>query len=88
MILLLMPKLTINFNMEPTDFSWALRALKTGAKIARDGWNGKDMWLALQVPDENSKMRRPYIYMYPVDGNLVPWVASQTDILAEDWHVV
>jgi hypothetical protein len=42
----------------------------------------------MQVPDEHSKMKRPYLYMSPVDGDLVPWVASQSDLLAEDWiHV-
>lgn len=73
--------------MEPSDFSWALTQLKKGSKISRRGWNGKDMWLNLQVPDENSKMRRPYIYMKPIDGDLVPWVASQSDLLAEDWYL-
>lgn len=69
------------------DFSDALVAVKSGAKISRSGWNGPSQWLALQVPDENSKMRRPYLYMSPVDGDLVPWVASQSDLLATDWHV-
>jgi len=74
--------------MEPADLGWALRQLKQGSKITRDGWNGKNQWLSLQVPDENSKMKRPYIYISPVDGDLVPWVASQSDLLAEDWSVV
>ena len=69
-------------------FSEALIALKGGMKIARTGWNGQNMFLQLQTPDENSKMQRPYIYMSPVDGKLVPWVASQTDMLAEDWIIV
>lgn len=43
------------------------------------------MWLELQVPDEHSKMTLPYIYMKTVTGDLVPWIASQTDILSEDW---
>lgn len=71
--------------MEMTDFAWALRKLRSGAKMARQGWNGQGMWISLQEPDENSKMKRPYIYMYPVDGELVPWVASQSDLLANDW---
>lgn len=70
------------------DFGQALAALKAGGKVARDGWNGKDMYVELQVPDEHSKMRRPYLFMRPVDGDLVPWVASQSDLLAEDWQVV
>lgn len=70
------------------NFGEALDALKRGRKVTRAGWNGKGMWLSLQVPDEHSKMRRPYVYMRPVDGDLVPWVASQSDLLAEDWSVV
>lgn len=70
------------------DFGDALANLKHGFKMTRAGWNGKDMWVALQVPDEHSKMRRPYLYMSPIDGALVPWVASQTDLLADDWKVV
>lgn len=70
------------------DFGAAIQTLRNGGKVARENWNGKGQFLALQVPDENSKMRRPYIYISPVDGELVPWVASQSDILAEDWIVV
>lgn len=69
-------------------FSTALSYLKVGRKVARSGWNGKGMWLALQTPDEHSKMTLPYIYMSTVTGDLVPWLASQTDILAEDWEMV
>ena len=70
------------------DFSGAVRALKRGDKVARSGWNGKGMWLGLQVPDAHSKMGLPYIYMSTVTGQLVPWQASQTDILSEDWELV
>jgi hypothetical protein len=45
------------------------------------------MWLTLQVPDTNSKMSLPYVYMKTVDDKLVPWLCSQTDLLAEDWLV-
>lgn len=67
------------------DFGYAVRLLKAGKRVSREGWNGRGMWLALQVPDEHSKMGLPYIYMRTVDGKLVPWLASQTDMLAEDW---
>lgn len=70
------------------DFSQALFAMKGGARIARLGWNGQGMWITIQYPDSNSMMGRPYIYMCPVDGQLVPWVASQSDLLADDWIVV
>lgn len=73
------------------NFGHALESLKGGAKIYREGWNGKGLWLELQRPDENSKMTLPYIYInYPDDakttaGARVPWVTSQTDVLADDW---
>lgn len=70
------------------DFGKALLLLKDGKAVTRSGWNGKGMWLALQVPDAHSKMTLPYIFMLTVTGHLVPWVASQTDMLAEDWKVV
>lgn len=75
--------------MEPTfDFGQALSMLKQGERVSRVGWNGKGMWLKMQVPDDHSKMRRPYIYMCPADSQFVPWVASQSDILGDDWFVV
>lgn len=70
------------------NFGDALSALKEGKRVSRTGWNGKGMWLELQVPDTHSKMTLPYIYMKTVDDNRVPWLASQTDMLAEDWGVV
>jgi hypothetical protein len=70
----------------PMDFGEALHALKHGHAVCREGWNGKGMWLRLQVPDVGSKMSLPYIYMRTAQGDLVPWLASQTDMLAEDWR--
>lgn len=70
------------------NFGEAIADLKAGGKVGRSGWNGKNMWLKLQIPDANSKMTLPYIYMYTAQGDLVPWLASQTDMLAEDWEVV
>ena len=75
-------------------FGAAIEALKAGEKVSRSGWNGVGLWLELQVPDAHSKMTLPYIFMsYPdnaknTPGARVPWLASQTDILAEDWLVV
>ena len=68
-------------------FAGALHALKQGGKVCRTGWNGRGMYIELQTPTETSKMTRPYIFMKTVDEQLVPWVASQTDLLAEDWIV-
>jgi len=66
-------------------FSNALVHLKEGWRVGRLGWNGKGMWIALQTPTDLSKMTLPYIYMRTATDDLVPWLASQTDILAEDW---
>lgn len=74
--------------VETHDFSQALLLIKNGNRVARTGWNGQGMFLELQTPDENSKMKKPYIYMSPVDGELVPWVASHSDLLSDDWYVV
>lgn len=70
------------------DFGSALNCLKRGQKVGRKGWNGKNMWLALQTPDAHSKMTLPYIYMYTAQGDLVPWLASQSDMLSTDWEIV
>lgn len=64
---------------------WAVKAMQNGEQVARQGWNGKNMYLALQVPDAHSKMTQPYVYMKTAEGNLVPWLCSQTDLLATDW---
>lgn len=90
--------------MEPNfDFSDALRHLKDGRKVARSGWNGKGMFLFLVsgsrfkvnrppllgiYPEGTEISYRPHIDMKTVDGEVVPWVASQTDLTAEDWRVV
>ena len=67
-------------------FSEALIHLRNGFRVARKGWNGKGMWLELQVPDEHSKMKRPYIFITPDADHVVPWVASQADLLGDDWY--
>ncbi len=69
-------------------FGTALVLLEEGYVVAREGWNGKGMYLELQVPDSGSKMSLPYIYMCTVTYVLVPWLASQTDILSDDWVLV
>ena len=75
-------------------FGQAIEAMKRGDKVSRAGWNGKGLWLELQAPGANCKMTLPYIFMsYPSDakttpGARVPWLASQTDMLAEDWAIV
>ena len=79
------------------NFGLAIEALKMGIAVARKGWNGNGIYLELQVPDEHSKMTLPYIYI--VTDSLItdnphapkgrcPWLASQTDMLADDWYIV
>lgn len=79
------------------NFGQALQELKQGNKAARLGWNGKGIFIELQVPDENSKMTSPYIFIDTTGlqtnnemapKSRVPWLASQTDMLAEDWEIV
>lgn len=66
------------------DFSQAFSALKSGSKIKRPSWAG---YLILQVPDEHSKMNRPYIYAVCKDGEVVPAVLNNLDLMAEDWEL-
>ena len=84
-------------------FGLAVEAVKKGKKIARAGWTAKDMFLFL-VPGSTFKVNRaPLLGIYPegteinyhahidmktADGTIVPWLASQTDVLADDWIVV
>lgn len=77
------------------NFGKCLEELKNGSKMRRCGWNGRGIFIELQRPDEYSKMTHPYIYMDSTGlqtnneaspKNIVPWLASQTDMLAEDWE--
>ena len=69
------------------DIGQAVNRLRSGDKIARAGWNGKGQYVELQVPDEGSKMTLPYVLIHTVQGDLVPWLCSQTDLLANDWEI-
>lgn len=73
--------------MNSDGIGWAVKQMRDGQRVRRAGWNGKGMWLALQVPDEHSKMTLPYVYMSTAQGTLVPWLCSQTDLLAVDWEL-
>jgi hypothetical protein len=85
------------------DFGYAIQSLKDGGKVTRAGWNGKGMFIFL-VPGSTFQVNRtPLLGIYPegttinyrshidmktVDDQIVPWVASQTDMLADDWDQV
>jgi hypothetical protein len=78
-------------------FGSAIECLKQGERLARTGWNGKGIFIELQVPDAHSKMTFPYIYIDTMGlqtdnpdapKKRVPWLASQTDMLSNDWFVL
>lgn len=82
------PKKVFDDAYRPADamsFGLAIEALKKGHKVSRAGWNGKGMYLLLQMPDAHSKMTMPYIYMKTAEHKYVPWLASQNDMLCDDW---
>lgn len=95
------------------NFGQAIEALRQGKKVAREGWNGRGMWIVLmpslylppyntadiyrKVNDRTAKHigedkpldSQPYIAMWTAQGKWQPgWLASQADMLAEDWQIV
>lgn len=90
--------------MDSMDFGRALVYLRDGARLARDGWNGRDMFVVYQkgypngiaingntaeatgIPAGTVCCFRPYLMMRTADGDFVPWVASQSDLLSDDWY--
>lgn len=85
------------------NFSKALEELKKGNKVSREGWNGKGMFLFLVPGSEFKVSRPPLLGIYPegteikyhahvdmktAQGDVVPWLCSQTDMLADDWGIV
>ncbi|MGN0398797.1 MAG: DUF2829 domain-containing protein [Blautia sp.] len=80
------------------NFCDAIKYLKRGMKVARKGWNGKGMFLEYVDPYMNRQFRLtetdpagtflPWIGMKTADNGFVPWLASQTDMLSEDWVFV
>jgi hypothetical protein len=94
------PKDVFDKAYRPTtsmSFGVAIEALRAGRRVARSGWNGKGIFCELQTPDAHSKMTSPYIYInttglqtdnQDAPKSLVPWLASQTDMLSEDWEVL
>ena len=85
------------------DFGEALKALKQGKKVAREGWNGKGQFVyyipsdrypaktdvAKSIADEDGKVAyRPYLALKTVQGDIATWQPSISDCLAEDWQIV
>lgn len=89
-------------EVDGLSFGLAVEALKQGHKVARKGWNGKGMWLSLvntghydvgvsavKGRDYDASVElAPWIGMKTADNKYVPWLASQTDVLSEDWEIV
>jgi hypothetical protein len=89
--------------LDALSFGHAVEAMKAGHKVARSGWNGKGMFLFLVAGSVFKVNRPPLLGIYPggteisycphidmktADGKVVPWLASQTDVLANDWGIV
>ena len=79
------------------DFGTAITAMRNGARVQRAGWNGKGMWLTMAVGGTANVLDAgahhlvellPFIVMRTATGEFVPWLASQTDMLALDWSTV
>ena len=86
-------------NSHNLTFGQAIEALKNGKRVSRKGWNGKGMFL-LYVPSEKWGIidkiglgipkgnLLSWIGIKTADNKFVPWLASQTDMLAEDWEII
>ncbi len=80
--------------MKTVDFGEAIKALKQGKKVTRKGWNGKGMFLyyvpANKYPASgNIKETMQGVFENDLaQDNVTPWLASQTDVLSEDWFVL
>ena len=72
----------------PFDVGMALKHLQNGNQVSRQGWNGPGQYISRNDPHDHSRMSLPYLYIATVTGDKVPWLASQTDLLAKDWFLV
>jgi len=68
------------------NFSEALDALKAGDRIHATRWPD-ETYIAMQVPDENSKMNVPYLYLHTQNKNM-PWTPIYNDLFTDEWAVV
>ena len=67
-------------------YEWARAMLKQGALVTREKWKERGWFIAMQFPDENSKMKQPYVYMAHEDG-MVPWSPQAWDENATDYKI-
>lgn len=97
------PKEAFEEAYRPTDamnFGLAIEAAKRGAKIARRGWNGKGQYVELAsaisyvtpggetVNAEHEAIGNRAFAFVGSSGVQMDWLASQADMLADDWHIV
>ena len=97
------PKEVFEEAYRPTNglnFGLALEAAKKGKRIARAGWNGKGQWVELgknicYLPPEgffgpaaHEDIGSQALVFCGTRGRQVGWLASQSDMLAEDWMVI
>lgn len=76
---------TANY-VQPREIGWAVKQMWHGQAVTRAAWYGKHK-LQIQRPDAHSKMTEPYVYITTQRGELIPWLASQADLLATDWKL-
>ena len=80
------------------DIGWAVKQMHGGSRVRRAGWNGKGMWLKLIHPgdytvygsvinDTHVESMCPWVGMRTATASFVPWLCSQTDLLATDWEI-
>lgn len=68
------------------DFSEAFYLLQNGFKMHRTHWKNV-LYVEMQKPDSNSKMKRPYLFCVPNDRQAVPFTLSQGDLFMSDWAI-
>ena len=78
--------------MREGTIGWAVEQMQDGERVCRSGWNGKGMyvylirsWSGAERP--NPSTTAPFVAMKTADDKIVPWLCSQTDLLALDWEL-
>jgi hypothetical protein len=78
-----------NPNEPSRSFSEAIELLKKGKKLTRINWNGANQYVFLQKEqDYKETVLSSHLVIKTVSNTFVPWLASQTDLLAHDWQIV
>ena len=87
-------------QIDSMNFGLAIESMKKGFKVARKGWNGKEQYIELatnisyknsrkeEINAEHKDIGNKAIAFIGTSGVQLGWLASQADMLAEDWHIV